>query len=228
MNYPRSNHKAELAAHLPHPAGLVVLDVGCGDGAMTRYLASLGANAIGIETDDGQLARARAAEPVNGASYQVGRGESLPFADGAVDAVLYFNSLHHLPAEAMAPALAEAARILAAGGLLLVVEPLAEGLYFETLRPLEDETEVRAAAIAALEAPPATLGEAGETFYLNTVRFRDVEQFLAAAVAPDPARAHRMPLVEDLLRERFARHGRPTLKGIEFDQPMRLNTLRKR
>lgn len=224
MSPRRSNNLIELAAVLPEPAGKLILDVGCGDGALTRRLAGQGARAIGIEIDEGQLVRARAAERVGTEEYRVGKGEELPFADGSVDAVLYFNSLHHVPVEAMGPALLEALRVLAPGGRLVVVEPLAEGLYFHTLQPLEDETEIRAAALAALRAAPAGLRPEAEEVYLNPVRFKDVEQFLKAAVAPDPARAQRLPAVEAELRARFKAHAAPTDKGLEFEAPMRLNT----
>ncbi len=228
MSLRYSSHRAELAALLPSPHGLLAVDVGCGDGGMTRHLAAMGARAVGVEVDDRQLVRARAVTPAAGESYRVGRAEALPFADGEVGALLYFNSLHHVPEAAMALALAEAARVLAPKGLLVVVEPLAEGLYFETLRPLEDETGIRAAALAALGAAPPELSAGAESFYLNTVRFRDVAQFLAAIVAPDPARVARLPAVEGELRRRFTTHGRVTAGGVEFDQPMRLNTFSRR
>lgn len=42
--------------------------------------------------------------------------------------------------------LAEAARVIRPGGLLIVMEPLAEGGFFDALRIVEDETAVRVAA----------------------------------------------------------------------------------
>jgi SAM-dependent methyltransferase len=227
--YPRSNHKAVLADVLS-PAGLTIADVGCGDGAMVRLLTREGARVIGIEVSESQLARARAAERVGDEEYRIGSGEALPFADGTLDALLYFNSFHHLPEAAMAPALTEAIRVLKPAGRLpvgrlIVIEPLAEGAYFEMLRPLEDETAVRAAAYRLLQSPPPGLRPEREMTYLSTVRHKDCDGFLARVVAADPARRERLPALEAELRGRFAEAARVVATGFEFDQPMRLNLL---
>ena len=222
--YPPSGHKAVLAEVLS-PEGLTIADVGCGDGAMVRHLAREGARVIGIEPNEPQLVRARAAERAGDEEYRVASGEALPFADKTLDALLYFNSFHHLPPAAMAQALREAVRVLKPGGRLIVIEPLAEGAYFEMLRPLEDETAVRAAAYRLLRNPPFGLRPEREMFYLNTVRHKDCDGFLAQAVAADPARRERLPALEAELRSRFADAARVVETGFEFDQPMRLNLL---
>ncbi|HYG87498.1 MAG TPA: class I SAM-dependent methyltransferase [Azospirillum sp.] len=222
----RSTHKAMLAEVLDL-RGKAVADVGCGDGAMLRHLTREGATAVGLEPSPEQLARARAAAPVGGETYKEGRGEALPFADGALDAVLYFNSFHHLPLDAMRPALAEAARVLRPGGAVVAVEPLAEGAYFAVLKPVEDETAVRAAAYEALREPPAGLVPELETVYLNTVRFRDFAQFIDSVVAADASRRERLPAVEAAMRRLFDEGARVEDGKAAFDQPMRLMVLRK-
>ncbi|WP_431859135.1 class I SAM-dependent methyltransferase [Azospirillum sp.] len=227
MTAPRhSNHKAMLAEVLD-PRGKAVADVGCGDGAMVRHLTREGATAVGLEPSPEQLARARAAEPAGGETYREGRGEALPFEDGSLDAVLYFNSFHHLPLDAMPPALAEAARVLRPAGLVIAVEPLAEGAYFAVLKPVEDETAVRAAAYEALREPPAGLVPELETVYLNTVKFRDFAQFIDSVVAADRSRRERLPAVEAEMRRLFEAGARIEDGKTAFDQPMRMMVLRK-
>ena len=49
----------------------------------------------------------------------------------------------------MGKALAEAARVLKPGGLALIHEPEPVGGYFELTKLVDDETEVRAAALKA-------------------------------------------------------------------------------
>lgn len=64
------------------------LDVGCGSGALTERLAArLGPDAVcGIDPSERDVERCRARAP--GADVRVGRGEDLPYPDGAFDAVL--------------------------------------------------------------------------------------------------------------------------------------------
>jgi len=118
-------HQDALAELLPLP-GAQVLDVGCGNGRITRLVAALGAKVIGIDPGERQLERARAEPTVAGERYIKGVAEDLPAADASADGVLFFNSLHHVPVEKMDTALAEAHRVLKPDGWLCIAEPMAE------------------------------------------------------------------------------------------------------
>jgi SAM-dependent methyltransferase len=216
----------EALEDILEPAGKTIIDVGCGDGAVVRHLARLGAAAIGIEVSEGQLERARK-QAGEGEDYRVASGESLPFADASARAVLFMKSFHHIPRQSMLAALEEAARVLEAGGQLIVIEPLAGGNYFEAMRPIEDETGVRAAAHAILQNPPANLLPEGEFFYDTVVRFRDASHFIEAVTAPDPARRERLAAVEAELRRRYEAYAQYDAEGAFFVAPMRRNAFRK-
>lgn len=206
--------------------GQAILDVGCGDGALTRLLAREGAQATGLEINDTQLARARAAEPVPGARYEVGRGEALAAGDASIDAVVYMNSLHHVPEAAIPTALAEAARVLRPGGILLAIEPLPEGAHFELTRLINDETHVRAAAYAALKAAAESRFLWGrEEIYDAPVKYADFAAYEARTCAVDPERAPRLERHRVQLRELFERLGRRDAEGLWFSQPTRANVL---
>jgi ubiquinone/menaquinone biosynthesis C-methylase UbiE len=204
--------------------GKTILDIGCGDGGLTRLLARGGAQATGVDIDDRQLSRARAAEPVPGAHYAVGRGERLDNADGSLDAVVYMNSLHHVPEPDIAAALAEAARVLRPGGILLVIEPLAEGPNFALVQPVEDETGIRAVAYAALKAA-AGFREDHEEVYDAPVKYPDYATFEKRMRAVDPRRAPRVEQLRPQLQETFERLGRKDGADVWFSQPTRVNRL---
>lgn len=207
-----------IAELLPLP-GRRVLEAGCGEGVLVGWMRRRGAEAIGLEQTAGQLARAR--ERLGTAGLLVGRGQALPLASTSLDGVLYHNAFHHLPADSMIEAVAEAARVLRPGGRLLVLEPLAEGEYFELLRPLEDETAIRALARAALaRAGDLGLAPAAEVLYDQPVQRRSVEELVAALLSADPSRAARLPAARPAIEAAFARLGEPAEEGKSFRQPM--------
>lgn len=205
-------------------AGKRVLDVGCGEGGLVRLMAKAGARVTGIEVNPEQLGRARAADAVADEDYIQGVGEDLPFGDGSVDVVVFFNSLHHVDVENQDQALLEAARVLRPGGTLYVAEPLAEGPHFEVMQPAHDETYVRAKADEALGRAPAHGFGRGRRFtYVNAVAYAGYDVFRDRILAINPHRAGDMAELEPELRARFDRLTVATDKGVELDQPMRVD-----
>ncbi len=223
----RRNNSDILLELLDLP-GKRVLDVGCGEGGLVRLMACSGAKVAGLECGALPLTKALAAEPAGDERYVEGFGENMPFDDGAFDIVVFFNSLHHIAVDRQEKALAEAARVLASGGMAYIAEPLSEGTHFELGRPLEDETGVRAAAYRAIKsAPNFGLNETQEITYVHVVRHKNFEAFRDAKITVDADREKTFCDKEEELRETFRRLGRKTGKGLEFDQPMRINLLRK-
>lgn len=206
--------------------GKRVIDVGCGDGHLARHLAGFGARVLGVECSPRQLAKARAAAPVKGVEIVEGVGQALPAPSGEADYVVFFNSLHHVPAAVMGKALEEAARVLRPGGQVYVSEPIAEGPFFATCRPVDDETEVRALAYHALRGCPA-LSPVREFRYVHTVQMRTFDAFRDRLISANSEREARFDAMKDDLRALFEANGTRTDEGWNFDQPMRINVLQK-
>ena len=225
---PRRKHSAVLREILPLK-GAHIADIGCGDGGLVRLMAREGARVTGVEPSEAQLARARAAEPAGGEDYVKAGAEALPFADGSLDGAVFFNALHHVPVEGQGLALAEAARVLMSGGLLYVLEPLAAGAYFELVRPIEDETEVRARAYEAVQAAAGhgLLEPARELCYEAPLKQQSFENFKAGLIAVDARRRPRVEAAETALRASFASAAEQRDGAFWFYQPCRLNLLRR-
>jgi SAM-dependent methyltransferase len=225
---PTRSPRDVLDATLPD-GDLVVVDVGCGDGSLVRHLARRGARAVGVEIGAEPLARARAHAPVGGERYLEGGAQALPLEDESADVVVFANSLHHVPVDLLDAALAEAARVLRPGGLVYVQEPVADGPYFELLRPVDDETEVRAAAHAAIgRAAEHGLRHEREERFDSEVVHSDFASFRDRVVLADAARAERFAPIEDDLRARFeATAERTEDGGFAFRHPMRVDVLRR-
>lgn len=220
----RSND--EVLREMVPLAGKRVADIGCGEGALVRLMARAGARVVGVDNNPAQLAKA--AEAAAGSeTYAMAVGERLPFADATFDAVVVFNALHHIPVEAQRAALVEAARVLRPDGRLYIAEPIAEGANFELTRLVDDETEVRAAAYGAIRSAVAqgVFREERELTYVHPMLSENFESFLARMIRIDPARKPAVARHERELGERYRRLGRPSPKGIIFDQPMRVNLL---
>jgi SAM-dependent methyltransferase len=90
-----------------------VVDLGAGTGALTRLLIDRAEEVIAVEPDDRM--RAVLTEEVPGVRAVTGRGESVPIADGCVDAVLASSSWHWMDP---VPTFREVGRILRSGGIL--------------------------------------------------------------------------------------------------------------
>lgn len=107
--------------HLLPP--LRVADLGCGEGYLTIETSRWASKVIAVDRSKAVLDRARALaarRKVSNVTWKKGELEKLPLADASVDVALMSQALHH--AADPATALAEAARILVAGGRVLVLD----------------------------------------------------------------------------------------------------------
>ncbi len=204
-----------------------VLDVGCGDGALVRWLVRQGATATGIETQQALVESARS-RTIGDETFHHGRGESLPFDDAVFDAVVFSYSLHHVPEGAMRAALAEAHRVLVDEGRVLVVEPVADGDYFEVMKIVDDETHVRRLALEAInDSSSHGLAPGPERYYRSYRDFHGPDDMLEQIIRVDPARRDIVDANRDRLRDRFFRHGTKVEKGYRFEMAIRSNVLLK-
>jgi ubiquinone/menaquinone biosynthesis C-methylase UbiE len=83
------NAALELLAPKP---GEAILDLGCGDGVLTRKIVAAGAEVLGVDPSDAMLDAARAL----GLSVEKADGQKLPF-EGRFDAVFSNAALHWMP-----------------------------------------------------------------------------------------------------------------------------------
>lgn len=113
-----------VAEHLPRPIDgrAVVVDVGCGEGQVSRVAAAQGCTVLGVDPALRQVATAR--QRSGGPAYAQGSALSLPVGDATADAAIACLVFEHIPD--VDAALGEVARVLRQGGrfLFLLNHPL--------------------------------------------------------------------------------------------------------
>jgi SAM-dependent methyltransferase/DNA-binding MarR family transcriptional regulator len=100
-----------------------VADLGCGEGYLTIEAARWASRVVAVDRSDAVLTRAKALarrRRVSNVIWKKGELEKLPIRDGAVDVAMLSQALHH--AHNPARAVAEAARITAPGGRVLLLD----------------------------------------------------------------------------------------------------------
>lgn len=115
------HERAELArfADLVRSGGAgPVVDVGCGSGRITAYLAGRGVDAFGVDLSPAMVEVARGDHP--GLRFEVGSMTDLDLADASMGGLVAWYSLIHVPDEEIGSVLAQFRRVLRPGARLLI------------------------------------------------------------------------------------------------------------
>jgi 2-polyprenyl-3-methyl-5-hydroxy-6-metoxy-1,4-benzoquinol methylase len=111
------------------PAGASILDLGCGPGWTSLFLARAGFDVVGVDISERmiEVARERSEQENAPAHFIVADMEELDLERRDFDGVLLFDALHHCPGHAQV--LHRACIHLRPGGYLLLMEPSWLHLY---------------------------------------------------------------------------------------------------
>ncbi|MDR3708370.1 MAG: methyltransferase domain-containing protein [Capsulimonadaceae bacterium] len=119
---------AQFLKDLALPAGIDILDIGCGTGAMLDKLEEFG-NVVGADFSTEALAFCRKRGQREGKQYRLVRADirCLPFADNSFDVITAMDIVEHIDHDALA--VSEIRRVLKPGGYLLATVPAYMSLW---------------------------------------------------------------------------------------------------
>lgn len=191
-------HDASIYELLPPPRGLT-LDVGCGEGRLTRELASRGYDVVGFDASEALVEEARAVDPAG--RYEVAAIDALPLDAGAAALAVCVNVIPHV--HDLGAAAAELARVLVPGGKLLIgtIHPTAQAGTWD-----EETGELRIRDYFDREPEAVPLGEHTVHHQRRTIE-EQLRTFLGAGFAlvdlrEVPGHDRAVPLYLDLLLSR--------------------------
>jgi ubiquinone/menaquinone biosynthesis C-methylase UbiE len=215
------SHVDALLTTVGPVAGLHIVDIGCGEGQLTRALAERGAEVTGV---DPFLAEMAWAEHGKG-KYRLAKApaDALPLPDQSTDLVLFVFSLHHVPETKLKGSLTEARRVLKSSGRLYVAEPVPEGPHQYILELFHDETPVRKAAANALASFAKPLFATDRiSSYTDQRSYDDFDTFAGRMIANMRFNGYteEAVLAPDV-RHRFAQAH--AVHNGKFDQPVRID-----
>jgi len=207
--------------------GARVLELGCGKAEKTRAVAQFAATVVALEVDETQLAKNMQITDLANVSFKYGAAEKIAAADSEFDIVLMFKSLHHVPLEQMDNAFAEIHRVLKAGGLAYISEPVFAGDFNEVLRLFHDESAVREAAFAAEKRAVSSqqFSLVTQKFFLSAMHFENFQQFEDQVLRVTHTKHKLSPELLEEVHSRFSKHMTPY--GADFQVPIRVDLLRK-
>ena len=209
--------------------GAHILELGCGNGDVSRAIAKAFASAsiMALEVDTAQHALNCEAPALPNLQFALGGAEKVPAPNEEFDIVLMMKSLHHVPVDFMAQALHETRRVLKPGGFAYIAEPVFGGAFNEILRIFHDEEQARLAAFAAVTNAISKGGMelVAEKFFLTPLHLENLDVFVQRYINVTHTRHSLSRAQMEQVEKKFAQHMTP--KGANFKMPMRADVLRK-
>ncbi|WP_247002479.1 class I SAM-dependent methyltransferase [Halosolutus gelatinilyticus] len=111
---------AALDAHLDGGTVDRTLEVGCGYGRLSPWIATRAGSFVGVDPDERALGIARRQYP--DLAFARGRAEALPIDDGSIDLLVTWTVLQHVADDRIADVVAEFRRTLSDDGVAVCCE----------------------------------------------------------------------------------------------------------
>ncbi len=207
----------------------VILELGCGGAVLTRDIATtgIGRKVTAFEVDEIAHSKNQQITDLPNVNFVLAGAQDIPLADGSVDVVFMFKSLHHVPLNLMQAALQEINRVLKVGGFVYISEPIFGGEFNQILRLFHDEQKVREAAFAVVEnsVQSGLFTLIDEIFFNSPLEYENFTVFENDTIKTTYGNHALDDDLYRLVKQRFNEH--MGSDGVHFQQPIRVDLLQK-
>jgi ubiquinone/menaquinone biosynthesis C-methylase UbiE len=169
MEYDKEEIEIKLINRLVDLQDQKVLEIGCGDGHVSRLLAPKTREYVAIDPDRKRIRKAMST--TTHVDFRIGTGEALEFEDASFRVVLFTLSLHHQDSRL---ALKEAHRVLTENGQLVILEPATDGEFQQFFNLFDDETDALTNTLKVIESCNFEIKQR-ETFY-TVIKFNNQDE----------------------------------------------------
>ena len=226
---PVVDHEIMVLDEMVHLPDLQIVELGCGEAALSRKLVSMfpRSQVVGLEVDLLQHQK-NLLHPQDGLTFVHAGAQSIPFDDATFDLAMMLKSLHHVPIPLMQQALKEAARVVKPGGYLYVSEPIYGGAFNDVLKLFHDEGLVRRAAQEALDevqAASQVWTQVAERRFTTMSLFPDFEDFEKRLIRVTYADHSLDSTTLTKVKNAFDQH--LTSEGVSFARPMHVRLFKR-
>jgi len=138
-DFPRTHHKqayGDIIRSVGPFSAKNVLELGCGRGDLSVFLAKQGAEVTGVDVGENLIAAARLLAQVNNVrcEFRAANITDIPFKANTYDVVLGIAILHHLSPSDLRKALQETHRVLKEDGAAFFVETVEDSKVFDFIQ----------------------------------------------------------------------------------------------
>ncbi len=203
-----------------------ILDIGCGDGWFLSWSCNFIKCGLGIDPSKDQINLAKSKINNKKISFMNIGAENISEMNKKFDLIFFFNSYHHVPEKLMFITLNQTSKCMNIDSLLIIVEPIAKGSFYDFMKEIDDEHYVRLKAYEnILNCNKAQLIVKKEIFYEEIKSFDDCEQCINFLKNIDKKRVSYIQENIADIKNKFYALANINNNKFEFIQPMRMNIL---
>jgi ubiquinone/menaquinone biosynthesis C-methylase UbiE len=130
--------RAEIKTIMDGCRGKRALEIGCGRGEMSIYMALQGAKVHAIDVGRSLIEAGKVLAKINKVSclFKQASATELPYEDDSFELVIGIFVLHHLSESDLVKAVGESHRVLKKGGMAVFFEPVENNALFDLLQDI--------------------------------------------------------------------------------------------